>query len=387
MGLINLLLGEKPMNNELIQHLLETKNAIENDVLNSLPDRDKIQNYLYFATQVERMSLYMAEKSSNGVMRPSRVPRDFGKEQDFELYRLKPVFEAEAKNKGLVSISDKPLEIDPTFKNALAKLRAHLYQIEQNKGIFDALLELKNQAHYDDDTDGGLLRGRVAASYLQIVAANLDRLFSVNTNLLVFLDWYGKRDRILIENGSNKSSEVKEWKFTKKELKSPPESARPIHEIETAPYIKYFLEKSVNSFSRRTSQYAQMSIFLPLSLAVARSRSNYYQPCEILNISSKNLVMLPPIKGIAHVNYTELISPQWILSGQGIRIDEHIVIVSPKLALAIKLLGFFTIEIKDVANQLTEAFQEVGLSQSSGKICPRCFTFGSHSWKNVDTRK
>lgn len=364
------------MTNELIDHLIETKNALDNPAWKFLTNHDKTQNYLYFATHVERMNLNMAEKTSNGVLRPNQVFRDLKKEQGFELIRLKPIFEAEAKNKGLVTINDRNLTIY-SFENELVKLRVRLRQIEQSKGIFAALLELKEQAHYPDNTKGSSLRSRVAASYIQVIAGYLNSLFKSNDALLsAFLEWYGDRNHILLENG--KSSEIKKWGFTKEETRKPPESARPIHESEVATYVKHFLSKASDPDLKLYCQYAEMTIFLAICLAISRRGNNYCDPRDILNISDKNLILPSPIKAIEYIDRTELVLSESKVHFHGINLGDNVFVISPRLAKAIKLLTSFSIDKRAVENRLNDAYKEIGLSQSTGGICPRCFLFRPH---------
>jgi hypothetical protein len=373
------------MNEKLITHLIEIRNAIENDVGGRLSPKDKTQNYLYLAKQAERMEIYMAEKSLNGVLTYPRLGIDVNQNMYFELYRLQPIVEMEIENAKLIPISDWICTLEEPFNKGLEKLRKDIALIEKKYGIFAALLHLKRWAHLPDKTKGAALRSRVATAYLKVVSNRLKVLFENNQNLFSFLTWFGDRNHILIfENDA--ALKVKNWGFNKKQIRNPPKGAQACSEKEATDFIKHFLNKAIDMPSDLSQQYAEMVIYLSLCLVFARKRNNFCQPNQLLEISKENLIELPPLKGFTHCDKTELMQSHYSRNCRGILFRQHIFVINPMLAKAVELLDSFTLNIKGVANHLDKAYEEIGLRLSSGKIAPRCFLVRPHIW-NRDARK
>jgi hypothetical protein len=70
-----------------------------------------------------------------------------------------------------------------------------------------------------------------------------------------------------------------------------------------------------------------------------------------------------------------------------IGIKDRFVLVGETIARAVELMGAFGLSYKDVENRLKEAFEAIGLSQSSGGVSPRCFLYVPHYWEGIDLRK
>ena len=228
-----------------------------------------------------------------------------------------------------------------------------------------------------------------------------------------FFKWYRKNTRKIIP-----------WGIKDKDVRSPPKSARPIHRNEAANYIRHFLKLACGQ-TGICNQYAEMVVFLSLCLACGRRHSNYFDPTDILRISKNTIstvsftpkttpisssedIRKPSKTSDAHDVLLLAISSDFLLDdalwpGNGcalkselqepayicksIRIKDRDVLISQALARAIELMGEFTLFYKGVENRLTEAYEAIGLSQSSGGISPRCFLFRPHHWDGVDTRK
>lgn len=364
--------------------------------------------YLYFAPLQERLSLHVAEKHlSHNCSNPFAISLT-QKCQD-AILDFRPYFDAALKEKNITSICVFPMPEVENFSSDLEeKFIKELKEIEQSRGILNALLNLRNWAYFPNTNVGSKNRKRIAARYLKIVLGRLNCFFeeAKHGEMSHFLSWCGKRTRKILP-----------WGFKEKELLSPYPSTLQIYKDESAAYGKYFLKMACASKSILKQDFAEMAICLSLCFACARKYSRQFSIEDILQVNKNSLRKIPKVissKPIADVREKSkgqhdalslIISgdfladselwPPVLMEQDSNHLDQYCKIVrvkgrsipiSQRLADAIELMEEFSLTDKDVENRLNEAFKVVGLTQSSGSISPSCFLNEYHYWKGVDLR-
>lgn len=384
------------------RELLEHSNNRENS-------EDSIgMTYLYFSPIQERLSFHAAENYLNHNSRNPFAISLTQKNQN-DLLDFRPYFDAALIDKKISSIA--AFEIPP-LENFSNNLKEHfineLAEIENSKGILNALLTLRNWAYFPNEKDGSKNRKRISDQYLKKVLGRLSCFFDKDKEMKRFLKWCGKRTRKIFK-----------WGFKKKELLSPHISTLQIYKAEAAAYGKYFLQIACISEGQLKQHFAEMAIYLSLCFACARKYSKQVSPKEILQVTKNSLMKIPqvisskPVKDIREKSKGEhdalmlIISEDFLTDSKLwppiltdtqesnyfdkycriVKIDGRTVPISQRLADAIELMGEFSLTTKDVENRIQEAFKVVGLSQSSGGISPNCFLNQCHIWKGVDLRE
>ncbi|MBS0626672.1 MAG: hypothetical protein JSS09_00495 [Verrucomicrobia bacterium] len=292
-------------------------------------------------------------------------------------------------------------------------------QRERSKGVLNAILHLRNSAFFPKKHRGAVAYGRMAGSYLhKVVVKSLRLPFLCDVEIERFLDWC--EDRTL---------KVSPFGFKERELRNPVEATLPIYIGETASYIRYFVQRACSATSEeRALQFAEMAVFLGLCCAAARGRSGYFDIVDILKVEANAISLVSVKEKLAYQYRMENVIEKpkkslkgghnvllmklsegflddeslWSLtSGKGqpsqdlgeecsyenISIGERLIVISHALASAIRMIGSFSISRREAENLLQEAYEAVGLSQSSGRISPSCFLKQPHYWEKVDTRK
>lgn len=397
-------------NEKLIEYLQSCQEVLENS-----SDREKGEDstgltYLYFAPIHERLSLHVAE---NYLSHNCRNPFAMSLTQKCQndILDFRPYFDAALIGKKITSICEFPVPYIDNFSSDLKiNFVKELKEIEQSRGILNALLNLRNWAYFPNNNKGAKNRKRIAGLYLKIALSRLIYNFeeSKKGEMYLFLSWCGKRTRKILT-----------WGFKEKELLTPHPSTLQIYKDESAAYVKHFLQMACNSESKLKQHFAEMGIYLSLCFACARKYSKQFSPEEILQINRSSLMKLPrvisskPVKDIRerskgeHDALTLIISEDFLTDSELwppilidtpessyldqycklVRVNGRTVPISQRLAYAIELMGEFSITDKNVENRLKEAFKVVGLSQSSGGISPSCFLNQCHYWEGVDLRK
>lgn len=389
--------------NKFIEYLRSCRENFENEMCAD----SKILNYLYFTDACGRFSIYPFENEKHRLIL-SQTQKNI---EDLESFR--PNFEEMLEKEGITSL------FDYKIPDTLAKVRASekmretfintLENIQKKHGILHALLILREWAFFPDNKKGSINRSRTAKYYLGNILNFLREPFSKNDDLTALLDFCGKR-----------TLKVLPWELKKKDLRSPPPPALPIYKDEAASYVEYFLNLATGLSCDLQDQYAQMTIYLSFSLACFRLYSNFFSPQEILKITCKDIYNPTPRKKINSIYRKDIIekskatkkgirhlllqlpsdyllglsktpespNPSHCLDGsyKAIKIRDKEIIISSQLATALELMGQFSINCKTVANRLNEAYDCIGLKQSSGRISPRCFLFSPHHWPDVDAR-
>lgn len=396
------------MNDQLFEYLQSCWSELER-LSNREKNEDSIgEAYLYFSTISEQLSLHAAENYLNHNCRNPFAISLTQKNQN-DLLDFRPYFDAALIDKKISSIVAYQI---PPIENFSNNLKEHfineLAEIENSKGILNALLTLRNWAYFPNENDGSKNRKRIADLYLKIVLGRLSRDFDKDKEMKRFLKWCGKKTRKIFK-----------WGFKKKELLSPHISTLPIYKTEAAAYGKYFLQMACTSEGQLKRHFAEMAIYLSLCFACARKYSRQVSPKEILQVTKNSLKKIPrvisskPVKDIRekskgeHDSLTLIIAESFLADKELwppiltdseesdyfnkyckiVKIDYRTVSISQRLADAIELMGEFNLTTKDVENRLQEAFKVIGLSQSSGGISPKCFLNQYHYWEGVDLRK
>jgi hypothetical protein len=372
-------------------------------------------NHLYLATTSERMSIHMLENLEGSPFRNGQL-LSYQQQLEHAILEFKPYFEDALTKMGITSIAPCPCSwtYNRSTTDAYKKdFITSLADIQKKRGILNALLHLRNLAFFSKECKDAKYGNRIASSYLGVVLGYLESSFKNDKKMGEFLRWCRKTTRKIVP-----------WEFKEKELRSPQKSVLPIHRDEAASYIRHFLGLACGK-KGLLNQYAEMVVFLSLCLACARRRDNYFQPSDILKISKDDIHDVPMARKIIHQNSYEdtrkpsktskahdvlslTISTNFLINDElfpdhnlkrqnelqdlqdvckYIKIKEADVLISQRLAHAVKMMDKFTITSKDVENRLREAYEDIGLAQSSGGISPRCFLFNPHQWNEVDTRK
>lgn len=397
-------------NEKLIDYLQSCRQVLECSSEREEGEDSTGLTYLYFAPLQERLSLHVAE---NYLSHDCRDPFAISLTQKChnDLLDFRPYFDAALMEKNVTSICDFRIPDIENFSNDLkGKFIKELKEIEQSRGILNALLTLKNWAFFPNKTSGSKNRKRVAAQYLSIVLGKLNCCSEKDKHgeLSLFLKWCGKRTRKILA-----------WGFKETELLTPHPSTLQIYKDESAAYVKYFLQKACISEGLPKQQFVEMAICLPLCLACARRYSKRFSINDILQVAKGSLSKIPQVissklvedvreKSKGHHDALSLMLSEDFLSNRElwptvlaeqaeqnyldqyckiVRIKGRRIPISQRLAYSIELLGEFSLTAKDVENRLKEAFKVVGLSQSSGSISPSCFLNQYHYWKGIDLRE
>lgn len=397
------------MKQDLIAYLKSCKVILEDSSKYESGDSIGL-TYLYFSPIKERLSIHRNEKFLNYFSVLSFTSNQTQENQN-HIINFKPYFDEAIKRKNIKSIASHPFDgLEEITDKRKEKFIKSLKKIEVSKGIFRALLILRGKAFFFKTIRlGDVLRKKLSINYLRVILHELRISFLEDDEMQIFLNWCGKRIQKILS-----------WGFKNKELRSPPKSALPIYKNEAASYLKYFIEMVCNKESSKKQQYAEMVVYLALCFAAGRRHSNGFQSHEILSVTSASIFEIQPIikkvfsntkdtreksKG-NHENLllkltTNFLNDESIWSQQVvseaskkndsfckiIKINGKPVLISQTLAEAIQIMGRFTLKPKDVANRLQEAYQIIGLSQSSGGISPRTFLCHPHFWEKVDVRK
>ena len=397
-------------NEKLIDYLLSCREVLDHSSEREEGEHSTGLTYLYFAPIQERLSLHVAESYLNHNCRNPFAISITQKCQN-DLLDFRPYFDAALIENKINSICNFPIPCIENFSNALKVIFINeLREIEQSRGVLNALLNLRNCAYFPNKNLGSKNQKRVAEQYLRIVLGRLGRVFEEgkNSEMYLFLSWCRKRTRKILS-----------WGFKEKELLSPYPSTLQIYKDESAAYGKYFLQMACISEGQLKQQFAEMAIYLSLCFACARKYSRQFSPTEILQVNKNSLNKIPQVissKSIEDVREkskgkhdalsliisedfladSELWPPILIEQQESnyldqyckvVRINGRTVPISQRLAYAIELMQNFSLTAKDIENRLQEAFKVVGLSQSSGGISPSCFLNQCHYWKDVDLRE
>lgn len=396
------------MNGQLFEYLQSCWSKLELSSNREKNEESIGEAYLYFSPLSEQLSLHAAENYLNHNCRNSFAISLTQKNQN-DLLDFRPYFDAALIDKKISSIVAFQI---PPIENFSNNLNEHfineLAEIENSKGILNALLTLRNWAYFPNENDGAKNRKRISAQYLKIVLVRLSWVFDKDKEMKRFLKWCGKKTRKIFK-----------WGFKKKELLSPHISTLPIYKAEAAAYGKYFLQMACTSEGVLKQQFAEMVIYLSLCFACARKYSRQVSPKEILQVTKNSLRKIPQVissksvKDIREKSKGEhdalalIISDDFLADSELwppiltdseesnyfnkyckiVKIDDRIVPISQRLAEAIELMGKFSLTTKDIENRIKEAFKIVGLSQSSGGISPKCFLNECHYWRGIDVRK
>lgn len=406
------------MNNEnLINYLKQCVDDIEN-----FPNPDhasKIQDYFYFANLSERLSMHVVENEmkygNRGIYHCTQIQKN-----QLDILSFRPWFDTWLTQAKILEISDcvvpetmEDVVTDETIDRFLNQLAA----IENKRGILNALLTLRQWAFIPTADKGAKTRQRLSISYLKAILKKLSKMRPApDATILAFLKWCGK-----------KTIKVTPWGFEEHELRSPPPSALPIYIDEAIDYLLHFQHQSC-AITNLKQDHAEMVVYLSLCFACTRHWSNYFQPNDILAVDPATIRDVPAIVKIpyqpcipdiiqdskslkgknAHRALLMGVSPEFLedeilwptvlpeckfldlrhnLACKFVTVSNRKVLISKKLAEAITIMGKFSLSLKDVENRLSEAFKQVGLTQSTGGISPRCFLFHPHFWKGVNMRK
>lgn len=396
------------MNEQLFEYLYSCWGILEHSS-NREKNEDSIgDEYLYFSPMSERLCLHAAENYLNHNCR-NPIAFSLTQKNQNDLLDFRPYFEAALIDKKISSIVAYQIPSIENFSNNLKEYFINeLAEIENSKGILNALLTLRNWAYFPNEKDGSKNRKRIADLYLKMVLGRLSRDFDKDKEMKRFLKWCGKKSRKIFK-----------WGFKKKELLSPHISTLPIYKTEAAAYGKYFLHMACTSEGQLKQHFAEMAIYLSLCFACARKYSRQVSPKEILQVTKNSLMKIPQVissklvkdikeksKG-EHNALSLIISDDFLADSQLwpsiltdseesnyfnkyckiVKVDNRTVPISQRLADAIEFMGEFSLTTKDVENRLQEAFKAVGLSQSSGGISPKCFLNQYHYGEGVDWRK
>lgn len=378
-----------------------------------------VYNYLYFAPLSERFALHHLEKKIGGTLTHS-FNSSYADRLTLAILDIKPTFESFLKQKNIntILIRTNSIVFEKATKTVIRDFFNNLMEIENLKGSLHVLLLLKNWAFFPENQLGAKNRSRHAATYLKLVVTRLQNHLSHEENINNFLNWCVKKTRKLFSQPVNKKSR-----------RSPPQSAIQIYYQETAEYLKYFLNLSLTC-----QQSAEMTVYLALSQACARFRTNYFNVSDIIeaihasniieipllyklpeHLSSRDEVVKPKSKSeTAHENLSlkipsQLLQDEQFKPGIELRLKIEVppgyskqckvilvgnqqVLISERLASAISLTkDTFSLTKKIIAHRLNEAYGAIGLSQSSGKVSPLCFyphpIFGKTSIKEIGSLK
>jgi hypothetical protein len=398
-------------NDKLLEYLVSSKEELEaNEHAGT-----KVLNYLYFATQLERMYIHGVEESHRVPIGSSLIQKN-----QRDLLEFRPYFDDALTRKGITSLATCrfPESFDAragqgTRDNFIREVK----EIEASFGILNALLHIRNWAFFPEKEKGSKNRSRLAQCYLGVVLSYLHGHLNDDLEISQFLDWCGKRTR-----------KVFPWGFKESTLRSPSKGALPIYKDEAADYVEHFLSIACNTESPPRQDCAEMVIFLALCLTCARQYSNCIRPADILRITKEDIVEVSAkvkteyfdsvqdkreasksTKGdSAHAALLLNTSPDFLQDQKlwpahpptsqtesksmcppckAIKVKGRQVLISRRLAQALEIMGKFTITTKIVEKRLKEAYETIGLSQSSGGVAPSCFLCRPHHWQGVDVRK
>lgn len=422
-------------NQDLIQYLKSCWNSLETSFEGENADSKMLQ-YLYFAPLEERMQIHKVEKLLGcGSWQPLHFDLKQNDQDEVldiktcnEILQTKPFFEEALRKRNITSIANYNFSknLDNTTVSEQVRFKNDLSKIEKSKGILNALLKLRNWKTYPDNLKGSKNCQKLARNYLRIVLGKLDSIKNDDEVFEQLIEWYSRGKR-----------KIKIWSLEdikKKKLRSPPLSALPLYKDEVAGYVRHFLQLTCNAQSPLKKSYAEMVVLLSLCIAAARQCSNFFKLANILKItknSIRTINEIPPttsspiktMKGTPPTLSYSIISPrkqskksptkplQFVISNdflddeklwlqnsspeslnpyplcKVIRIQGKFILISERLAHAIEWMGAFSIKPADVDNRLQEAFKLIGLSQSSGDICPKAFLSSPHYSPGVDLRK
>ena len=399
------------MHNKILIEYLQSCREILQDSSSRETDEDSTgRTYLYFAPIQERLPLHTAE---NQINHNCTNPFSISLTQKYQnsILDFRPYFDAALRKKKITSICDFYI---PDIENFSSDLKENfieeLKEIEQARGILNALLNLRNWAYFPNKNKGSKNRKRIAEQYLRIVLPRLKCISEENKEgeIALFLTWCWKRTRKILA-----------WGYGEKERLSPHVSTLQIYKDESAAYIEYFLQMACISQSVLKQQFAEMAICLSLCLACARKYSKRFCIKDVLEVTKNSLSKIPqinsskPIEDLRekskgkHDALSLMISEDFLADNllwpsvlmqeeepnyldkycKIVRINTLSIPISQRLAHAIEIMGEFSLTDKDVENRLKAAFTVIGLSQSSGGISPSCFLNNCHYWKGIDLRE
>lgn len=404
-------------NGNLIEYL---KQCV--DDIGSFPNPDhasKIQDYFYFTNLPERLSMHVVENEmkygNRGIYHCTQIQKN-----QLDILSFRPWFDTWLAQAKILEISDcvVPETMDDVVTDeTIDKFLDELAAIESKRGVLNALLTLRQWAFVPTTDRGAKTRQRLSISYLKAVLKKLRKTHPApDAIILAFIKWCSK-----------KTIKVTPWGFEEHELRSPPPSALPIYIDEAIDYLLHFQHQSCTTTNLK-QDHAEMVVYLSLCFACSRHWSNYFQPNDILVVDPTTITDVPAIVKIPHQPCVpDIIQDSKSLKGKNahrtllmsvssdfledemlwptvlpesnfldlghnlackfITVGNRKVLISKKLANAITIMGKFSLSQKDVENRLTEAFKQIGLTQSTGQVSPRCFLYHPHLWEGVDLRQ